>query len=93
MKNRDTNIIEIFDKKMYISNSKRGWAVVVMPDEIRIDNYHGHCHIHMELNGIHIPIKYRELEEIKFLIRCHISKNQGINKELLQIELIGDYND
>ena len=39
----------IYDRDVYKRKSKRGWAIVIMPDNIRIDNYHGFTHIHFSL--------------------------------------------
>lgn len=59
-----------------------------MPDEIRIDNYNKEPHIHFELDGIHIPIKYKELEEVGLIIELHLIKNSGFNKKKLKEELL-----
>ncbi|MCL2115989.1 MAG: hypothetical protein FWH29_07195 [Methanobrevibacter sp.] len=55
---------EKYGKTIHIQESQRRWAIVIMPDEIKIDNYHRPAHIHMELDGIHIPTKYNDLETI-----------------------------
>ena len=34
-------------KEVINGESRRGWAIVIMPDKIQIDNYeHGFAHIH-----------------------------------------------
>lgn len=78
----------IYDRDVYKRKSKRGWAIVIMPDNIRIDNYHGFTHIHFSLNGKHEKIKYDDFDEIYRIIKMHILLNKGINKKLLRKELI-----
>ena len=78
----------IYDRDVYKRKSKRGWAIVIMPDNIRIDNYHGFTNIHFSLNGKHEKIKYDDFDEIYRIIKMHILLNKGINKKLLRKELI-----
>jgi len=91
MKMVEKDKISFGDKYMHISNSQRGWAIVIMPDDIRVDNHNLPTHIHIKNKGIHIPTIYQDMEEVKLIIRCHIHRNRGINLNLLKKELIGDY--
>ena len=88
MKSRLREKYEKFGKKILISNSQRGWAIVIRPDNIRIDNYRIEPHIHFHTHGKHYPIKFREIETVGLIIDLHIEKNKGINKEKLIKELI-----
>lgn len=88
MKNRDSNQLELHDKIIYWRKSRRGWAIVIMPDNVRTDNFHGFPHIHMEFKGKHEPIKYNNFDTVYSLIIDHIERNKGINKKELRLELI-----
>ncbi|KZX16340.1 hypothetical protein MBCUT_08920 [Methanobrevibacter cuticularis] len=59
-----------------------------MPDEVRVDNYHGFLHIHLSLNGDKIPIKNNNRDEVFIIIRNHIIKNKDIIKKELLEELL-----
>jgi len=59
-----------------------------MPDEIRVDNYHGFPHIHLSLEGDKIPIKYNDRDEVFIIIRNHLLKNKDIIKKELLEELL-----
>lgn len=60
-----------------------------MPDNIRIDNFYFPTHLHVKVYGIHIPIKYKEMEEVELILKCHIIGNSGkINLKELKKELI-----
>ena len=54
MNNRTKNLFEKYGKSIYISKIRNRWAIVIMPDEIRIDNYYKETHLHPEQRGIHI---------------------------------------
>ena len=43
---------------------------------------------YLKLKGIHIPIKYKSLEEVGLIIELHLIRNKGINKKELQKELL-----
>jgi len=88
MKQRTENLLERYGKTIYISKTKKGWAIVIMPDEIRIDNYYKPTHLHPEQQGIHIPTKYTDLETVGLIVECHLNKNKGINRKKLMEELI-----
>jgi len=88
MKQRTENLLERYGKTIYINRTKKGWAIVIMPDEIRIDNYYKPTHLHLEQQGIHIPTKYTNLDTVGLIVECHLNKNKGINKEKLMEELI-----
>jgi hypothetical protein len=87
MKSHDSGQLQLHDKIIYHRKSKRGWAIVIMPDNIRIDNFHGFSHIHLEFKGKHEPIKYDSFETVLNIIIDHIEINKGLNKKKLRLEL------
>ena len=75
----------INDKEIIYRNSKRGWAIVIMPDKILIDNYeHGYAHIHPDRK----EIRTQKLEETLNIIYQHINKHNGVDLKELRQELI-----
>ncbi len=49
-----------------------GWALVTLPHEIRVDNFHGPLHIHPPRGrGPPEPIAERTLEDIRRIVRRH----------------------
>lgn len=86
----EKNMIKIskHGKIIYTGKSIRGWKIIIMPDEIRIDNYYKPSHIHVQNNGIHIPIKYKNYEETGLIIELHLAKNKGIDLKKLMEELL-----
>lgn len=60
----------------------------LMPDEIRIDNYHKEPHIHFKLKGMHIPVKYKDLEDVALIVELHLDRIRGIDKKTLVEELL-----
>ena len=63
-------------------------AIVIRPNNLRIDNYRIEPHIHFHAHGKHYPIKFKEIETVGLIIDLHIEKNNGIDKEKLIKELI-----
>jgi len=60
-----------------------------MPDSIRIDNFYLPSHLHVKIHGIHIPVKYKEMDEVELILKYHIARNEGeINLKELKEELI-----
>jgi len=89
MKRRDSLKTDFYGKIIYYENSKRGWAIVIMPDSIRIDNFYLPSHLHVKIYGIHIPVKYKEMDEVELIIKYHIARNEGkINLKELKEELV-----
>ena len=85
MKEKNRRIIEKYNKKVYGSFNKKGWSVVIMPDDILIDNYHhGYPHIHPDRE----EIKTKTLNDTLTVVLRHLEKNKGINLSKLRKELI-----
>lgn len=87
MKKSEIAVFEIGDYKIYQKNSLRGWAVTIMPINIRIDNFHNFPHIHYSLKGKHIPIKINDMIMVIEIVKKHILENGKIQKEKLKEEL------
>ena len=79
--------MRILDKDIHIRKSQRGWAITIFPDGIRIDNFHGFMHIHLEIGGKKYPIQ-EDKKEIKEIVVNHINKNKRIIKKELREELL-----
>lgn len=76
--------IKLHGKQVIWRRSPRGWAIVIMPDKIQIDNFHhGYPHIHPE----RAEIKSNDLEVVLSIVINHIKKNKSINIEKLRREL------
>ena len=45
-----------------------------MPDSIRIDNFYLPTHLHVEVYGIHIPVKYKEMDEVGLILSAYCKK-------------------
>ena len=55
-----------------------------MSDKTRIDTYNKEVHIHFGLKGMHIPIKYKEMETVGLIILLYFNKYKKINKDRLK---------
>jgi hypothetical protein len=72
--------------KLIENRSPRGWSVMIMPQEIRIDNFHGPLHIHPPAGRSQPePVAERSIELIREIIRRHAQRYQTISyKELVE---------
>ena len=77
---QDTDIIQYM--------SQRGWAIVIMPDNLRIDNHHGFVHIHFNLRGEKIEIKETNLDILFDIIVENVTKNKKLNLDELRGDLL-----
>lgn len=85
MKKQNPDIVEIYNKKVYYNNNKRGWSIVIMPDNILIDNFHhGYAHIHPDRK----EIKLENSKDVLREVLNHIERNKGVNYNQLRKELI-----
>lgn len=76
---------KIKDRTIYMRQSKRGWSIVVMPDNLLIDNFHhGYPHIHPQRE----KIAYDDPEIVFQIVTDHIQRENSINFEKLKKELI-----
>ncbi|MCK9152288.1 hypothetical protein [Methanobacterium alcaliphilum] len=75
------------EKTIYWRRNKKYWAILLMPDNIRIDNNHGYCHIHLKNKKNHHPLKNDSFESIYQIISDHIQENNQIDMDKLKKEL------
>lgn len=75
------------NNRIYWTNGKRGWSMVIMPESIKIDNFHGYCHIHIHEKKNYHTIKNDNFANIYQLVLTHLDRNKGINVEELEEEL------
>ena len=87
MKDHDSTKYRVDDRTIYRKQSKRGWSIVVMPDGIRLDNFHGYPHIHWN-NGEIEEIIHDDYEIVLEIIRASISRGKDINLTDLRKELV-----
>ena len=85
MKTNKNQKIIYYDKQLIFQKSKRGWTVVIMPDNILIDNYeHGYPHIHPNRD----EIKTNSMKEVLNIVKLHIEINKKVDFKKLKEELI-----
>jgi hypothetical protein len=86
--NKRQRILEIHGKTIYIVKAIGGWSLIIMPDEIVLDDYHGkksHIHPNPEEHEKEIQIKHDTQEKNLNIIVSHINKNKSlIIKELIR---------
>jgi hypothetical protein len=89
MKNEYRKKVDFFGKQLTVRKSLRGWSITIVPDQIRIDNFYLPTHLHLNHEGIHIPVKFKEIDEVGLILELHIIRNNGkINVKELKEELI-----
>ncbi|KZX15681.1 hypothetical protein [Methanobrevibacter filiformis] len=86
MKKEIREKFKVLDKDIQIRESQREWAITILPDGIRIDNFHGLMHIHLELGGKKHPT-IENKPKIREIVISHIEKNSKIIKKELREEL------
>ncbi|PKL66258.1 MAG: hypothetical protein CVV28_11710 [Methanobacteriales archaeon HGW-Methanobacteriales-1] len=75
------------DNQIYWTKGERGWSMVIMPESIRIDNFHGYCHIHLHEKKNYHTIKDDTFDNIYNLLVEHLERNKGIDVSELEKEL------
>lgn len=84
---RETREVEtIHGNYIKSRKSKKGWAIMIIPPNIRIDNFHGYAHIHFSPKGKKHRIKEENFDKIYQIVRIHLKKN----KKLIKKELLGE---
>ena len=82
--------VGINGKIIYKAETTTGWAVVIMPDGILIDNYHhGYTHIHPnhDNHDFKDKIKYNDHYRVFEIVYKHIEINETVNLKALIKEL------
>jgi hypothetical protein len=80
----------IFNKTIYKTTTTTGWAVVIMPDGVLIDNYHhGFVHIHPDPDEheLRLQIKEHSQKNVCNIVCRHIHFYEGLKVEKLIKEL------
>lgn len=67
----------------------RGWTIVVMPDNIRIDSFHGFAHMHIHRKHPHLTIDVQDAETVYKIVTNHLERNGKVETEKLVEELGG----
>lgn len=78
---------KVTDRYVYRRKSKRGWSVVIMPDNIRIDNFHGFPHIHIKKKAGHEKIGIDDPDMVYQIVMDHLEREKGLNIKKLKEEL------
>ncbi|CEA13969.1 hypothetical protein [Methanobacterium formicicum] len=83
MKDESRNSVHIASRTIYFRVTERGWAIVVMPDNFKVDNYYHGVHIHPDRKqlSIHDP------EIIYEIIYQHIIREGKIVEDKIREEL------
>ena len=76
--------IKIKKSQIFYRETQRGWAIVIMPNKIKIDNFHGFPHIHIKNKE---TIKTKTLNKVLNIVVNYISLNNEINLEDLKNKL------
>jgi hypothetical protein len=91
MNRKEEDKIKILDNDVIISITNLGWAVIIMPDNIVIDNYHDKKpHIHHYSTNHHIQEEINQTHgflTVYNLLSNHLYKNKKIIIKLLIKEL------
>ena len=88
MKEKHGNKIKIKEFIIYYYETQRGWAIVIMPDEVRIDSFHGFSHMHYYQNDTtQRKIKINSLEDALKIVINYLIENDALIKEELEGEL------
>lgn len=89
MKVEDRQKTKIGNYDVYERQTQRGWAIVILPIGIKIDNFHGFSHFHFSSEDKeHHKININTLEEAYNITFNHIIKNTEINPKKLYEELL-----
>lgn len=83
MRNESSKVLMIVDRKIIFRETGRGWAIVVMPDNFRVDSYYHGVHVHPD--RAELPIK--DPQEIHEIICKHIRKEGKVVEGKLRKEL------
>ncbi|MBZ9569972.1 hypothetical protein KQY27_00165 [Methanobrevibacter sp. TMH8] len=76
---------KIHNKSVIWSENGDYWVIIILPDNIKVDNWHGYPHIHIgdEKKKISINNSYKAFLKV----RLHINRESGVNLNKLLEEL------
>jgi hypothetical protein len=75
--------LKIAERTIYFRETQRGWAIVVIPDNFKVDNYYHGVHIHPDRKEL--PIKDPQM--IYKIVFNHISREGKIKDHIIRREL------
>lgn len=76
---------------VYDREGPAGWAVVIMPDYILIDSYHGAPHVHTNPGRPRdrkLAIRLPDRESVLRAVEAHLEANRGVVPRRLLAELV-----
>lgn len=68
---------------VHYRKAKRGWAIIVMPNKFKVDNYYHDVHVHPNREILSI----KDPDVIFDIICLHIENNNVLNEAKLRKEL------
>jgi len=83
MKNENRRTVKIGSCIIHYRQAPRGWAIVVLPEQFKVDNYYHGVHIHPDRKEI--PISDPEI--IFNIIFNHITREGRLIEEKIRKEL------
>jgi hypothetical protein len=83
MKDEFKNTVKVIDRIIYFRETERGWAIVVIPDNFKVDNFYHGVHIHPD--RAELPLQ--DPEVIYDIIYEHILREGRIVEHILRKEL------
>ena len=88
MKRETRNQEIIHGNYLNFRENPKGWAIVIIPSHVRIDNFHGYTHIHFSSKGEKHNLNKDNFNEIYTIIRNHLKKNKKrIIRGIIMIEI------
>ena len=82
---RKTELIE--GNHIKVRQSEKGWAIIVIPPHVRIDNFMDYVHIHFTPKGEKFEVKEKNFEEIYGIVHLHLKRNKKLIEDKLLEEL------
>ena len=86
MTRKKKNQIPIGDKILYKVKTPNGWSIIIMPDNILIDNYHGgkaHIHPDPQNHTYRVELSIHDCEKIYELIKDYLNVTNNFDIEEL----------
>lgn len=83
MKKEARSTIRVANCLIHYRKAPRGWAIVVMPEQFKVDNYYHGVHVHPDRKII--PIK--DPETILLIIQTHIEREGKLIEAKIRKEL------
>ena len=89
MSRKKQNKSSIGDKILYKVKTPNGWSIIIMPDNILIDNYHGgkaHIHPNPQNHVCKVELSQHDCEKIYEIIKGYLNvSNEFDIEELMEM--------